>query len=350
MVFEPSSLDSDAYRKMCAMHIEEKVAFLRRPEVYPDSPERVDVIKTHMSWVFLTERLVYKLKKPVRYDYLDFSTLEDRRRNCENEVRLNRRLAEHVYLGTVPLTTEADGGLKLGGEGRVVDWLVKMRRLPADRMLDVTIREGTVDAEDVRKLSQVLANFYRLSSSLAISPAEYRHSFEADIQSNLIELSDSRYALPRVQVDRLMAAQRQFLSEQGCLLEQRAGDGRIIDAHGDLRPQHICLTPEPVIIDCLEFNRQFRILDPVDELAYLALECERLSAPAIGDHVLRHYKKAAGDACPIELIVFYKAFRACLRAKIAVWHTVDHDVQDHQHWLRLARTYLDLAEQYMRRW
>jgi aminoglycoside phosphotransferase family enzyme len=276
--------------------------------------------------------------------------LEARHKNCEREVRLNRRLAGNVYLGTVPLTIQADGGLKLDGEGRVVDWLVQMRRLPADRMLDAAIREGTVDAEDVRKFSQVLADFYRFSPSLPFSPVEYRRRFEEDIRSNLIELSDARYALPKAQVDYLAAAQRQFLTEQGCLVEQRARDGRIIDAHGDLRPQHIFLTPVPVIIDCLEFNREFRTLDPVDELAYLSMECERLGASAIGDQVLGHYREATGDACPTELIEFYKAFRACLRAKIALWHIVDHEVRDHQRWLRLARTYLDLAERYVRRW
>lgn len=330
------------------MHIEEKVAFLRQPDIYPDRPKRVEVIETHMSWVFLTESLAYKLKKPVRYDFLDFSTLEARHKDCEREVSLNRRLAGHIYLGTVPLTIQGDGDLQLDGEGRVVEWLVQMRRLPADRMLDAAIREGTVDADDVRKLSQVLADFYRLSLLLPISPAEYRRRFEEDIQSNLIELRDIRYALPKAQVDRLAAAQRQFLTEQGYLLEQRARDGRIIDAHGDLRPQHICLTASPVIIDCLEFKREFRILDPVDELAYLAIECERLGAPAIGEEILGYYSEVTGYICPLELIGFYKAFRACLRAKIAVWHFVDHEVRDHQRWLRLARTYLDLAERYLR--
>ena len=329
------------------MHIEEKITFLRQPDVYPDRPKRVEVIETHMSWVFLTEKFVYKLKKPVRYDFLDFSTLEARQKDCEWEVSLNRRLAGQVYLGTVPLIIQKDGNLHLDGNGRVVDWLVQMRRLPAERMLDAVIRESKVNAEDVRKLSQVLTDFYRFSLCLPISPAEYRRRFEEDIQSNLLELGDNRYALPKAQVDRLAAAQRRFLKEQGFVLEQRARDKRIIDAHGDLRPQHICLTAPPVIIDCLEFNREFRILDPVDELAYLAMECERLGATHIGEEILGYYSDAAGDACPIELIRFYKAFRACLRAKIAVWHIADHQVQDHQRWLRLARTYLDLAERYL---
>jgi len=329
------------------MYIEEKIAFLRQPGNYPDKPKRIEVVETHMSCVFLTENFAYKLKKPVRYDFLDFSTLEARQKDCEWEVSLNRRLAGQVYLGTVPLTLQGDGSLQLDGEGRVVDWLVQMRRLPADRMLDAAIREGTVDAEDVKNISQVLADFYRFSHPLFISPTEYRRRFEEDIQSNLIELRDSRYALPKAQLDRLEAAQKRFLSEQGGLLEQRARDGRIIDAHGDLRPQHICLTVPPVIIDCLEFNREFRILDPMDELAYLSMECERLGASHIGDEILAHYREAVGDTCPIELIGFYKAFRACLRAKIAVWHIEDHQVQDHQRWLRLARTYLDLAEGYL---
>lgn len=330
------------------MHIEEKIAFLRQPDIYPDRPKRVEVVETHMSWVFLTERLVYKLKKPVRYEFLDFSTVEARQKDCEWEVNLNRRLAGQVYLGTVPLTIREEGGLQLGGDGQAVDWLVQMHRLPAERMLDAVIRKGTVDAGDMRKLSQVLTDFYRHSVPLLISPIEYRRRFEEDIQSNLVELSANRYALPKAQVERLAAAQRQFLTEQGGLLEQRARDRRIIDAHGDLRPQHICLTAPPVIIDCLEFNREFRILDPVDELAYLSMECERLGAAHIGEEILGYYGEAAGDACPVELIGFYKAFRACLRAKIAVWHIADHQVQDHQRWLGLAQTYLDLAERFLR--
>lgn len=330
------------------MHIEEKIAFLRQPGNYPDKPKRIEVVETHMSCVFLTENFAYKLKKPVRYNFLDFSTLEARQKDCEWEVSLNRRLAGQVYLDTVPLTIQGDGSLQLDGEGRVVDWLVQMRRLPADRMLDTAIREGTVDAEDVQNVSQVLADFYRFSHPLFISPAEYRRRFEEDIQSNLVELRDSRYALPKAQLDRLEAAQKRFLAEQGSFLEQRARDGRIIDAHGDLRPQHICLTAPPVIIDCLEFNREFRILDPMDELAYLSMECERLGASHIGEEILAHYREAVGDTCPIELIGFYKVFRACLRAKIAVWHIADHQVQDYQRWLHLAQTYLDLAERYLR--
>lgn len=132
--------------------IDEKVAFLRRPEAYPSRPARVEVVETHMSWVFLTDELAYKLKKPVLYQFLDFSTVEARRLNCEREVSLNRRLAADVYHGIVSLDLGSDGNLRLGGGGTAVDWLVKMRRLPAHRMLDAAIRSDSVSAEDIDRL------------------------------------------------------------------------------------------------------------------------------------------------------------------------------------------------------
>ncbi|MBI4204663.1 MAG: hypothetical protein HY527_06525 [Betaproteobacteria bacterium] len=330
--------------------IDEKVAFLRSTDAYPTPPAAVEVIETHMSWVFLTGERVYKLKKPVRYAFLDFSTLEARRRNCEREVRLNRRLAADVYYGIVALVMTGDGRLRLDGDGPVVDWLVKMRRLPAQRMLDAAIRANTVRAEDIRKLTRFLTDFYQRSAPVEMGAAEYRARFADDIRANRAELIAPHYELSAPQVERLADAQHRFLRQHGDVLERRAHDEKIIDAHGDLRPEHICLTVEPRIIDCLEFKREFRLLDPVDELAYLAMECERLGAGSVGDQILRQYLDTTGDAPPDELIRFYKAFRACLRARIAIWHIADHEVRDTEKWRRRANDYLQLAESYATRW
>ncbi|MBI3915832.1 MAG: hypothetical protein HY322_02345 [Betaproteobacteria bacterium] len=151
--------------------ITEKVAFLRRPEAYAPAPHRVDVVETHMSWVFLADALVYKLKKPVRYEFLDFSTLEARRLNCQREVELNRRLAPDVYRGTVPLTLRSDGSLRLGGPGTTIEWLVEMRRLPADRMLDAAIRSHSVEPADVRALDSIVFNDERPYTILNGAPS-----------------------------------------------------------------------------------------------------------------------------------------------------------------------------------
>jgi aminoglycoside phosphotransferase family enzyme len=330
--------------------IDEKVAFLRRPEAHAGRLARVEVIETHMSWVFLTDTLVYKLKKPVRYDFLDFSTLDARHLDCEREVILNRRLAPDVYRRTVPLTVQGDGMLQLDGPGIVVEWLVEMRRLPADRMLDAAIRARTVRTEDIRNLTRVLVDFYRGAPAIAMLANEYRERFAADIRSNHAELSSPSHGLGTAVVDSLAASQQRFLREHAGLIEQRARDGRIVDAHGDLRPEHICLTAEPRIIDCLEFNREFRLLDPVDELSYLAMECERLGDVSVGAQILARYLDATCDVVPDLLSVFYKTFRAYLRARIAIAHIADHAVNDAEKWRRRANDYLRLAAACARHW
>lgn len=330
--------------------VDTKVAFLRCADAYPPRPAAVEVIETHMSWVFLADAFVYKLKKPVRHSFLDFSTMAARQLNCEREVQLNRRLAADVYCGIVPLVMRGDGRLQLDGEGQVVDWLVKMRRLPAQRMLDAAIRCNTVSSDDIERLGRVLTGFYRRSAPVAVSAYDYRRGFGDGIRATQAELAQPQFDLPVAQLERLARMQLAFIDARGAVLELRARENRIIDAHGDLRPEHICLAPEPVIIDCLEFKREYRLLDPVDELAYLAMECERLGAAPIGDQVLRQHLAATGDAPPAALIWFYKAFRACLRAKIAIWHLADHQVRDPDKWHRRALDYLELADAYVRNW
>ncbi len=319
----------------------DKVAFLRRPTSYPERPTRVDTVQTHMSWVFLTDLRAYKLKKPVRYPFLDFSTLEARRHDCLEEVRLNRRLAPDVYLGVVALTQQEGGALALGGTGSPVEWLVEMRRLPRSLMLDQAIADHRVSEADVQRLTRALTAFYRSGVPEPIDARNYRERFERDIAQNHEVLSAPEYGLPREMLERIAAAQRAFVASGARPLERRAEAGRIIEAHGDLRPEHVCLSDPPVIIDCLEFNRKFRIMDPADELAYFAMECEFLDAGLVGAAVLDGYRTQTGDSPDPQLLDFYKAYRASLRARLAIWHLVDHEQRDH--WIARAKDYLELA-------
>ncbi|MGH9833388.1 MAG: phosphotransferase [Blastocatellia bacterium] len=321
--------------------IKEKVAFLSKLESYPAPTRAVETKETHMSWVFLTDTQAWKLKKPVRLDYLDFSNPEARRRNCEQEVRLNRRLAPEVYLGIAPLILDQQGKMRLGGEGEPIDWLVVMRRLPADRLLDRAIADQTVSESDARQAGLRLAKFYRQAQPVAITASEYRQRLAADVRANRQELAKPEYALPVDLLESITDAQLNFLDRESELFEARVRAGKIIEAHGDLRPEHICLESEPVIIDCLEFNRDFRILDPVSELAFLALECERLGARWVGDLILETYCDETGDKPPGRLLVFYKSYHACLRAKIAVWHLKDYE--DWAKWTNKAKSYLHFA-------
>ncbi|MGV8899284.1 MAG: hypothetical protein ACOH2B_08615 [Burkholderiaceae bacterium] len=327
--------------------LESKVAFLRQPTSFPESTHRVEAIETHMSWVFLTDTTAYKLKKPVHYDVLDFRTLAARRHFCEEEVRLNRRLAESVYLGVVPLCVDQAGNMQLGDCGVTIDFLVKMRRLPALHMLDYAIKDGTAQAEDICKIAALLSNFYHALPPVAINPAAYRNRFSSAIDLNLQTLCAPSYQLPVAQIERVFAAQRAIVQHMSGWFDARVLAGRIIEGHGDLRPEHICLWPELVVIDCLEFSPEMRQVDTIDEIGFLALECERLGVCDFGALLIKKYAEISGDRPTPGLVHFYQSYRACIRATIAIRHCDEEKFRHSAEWPRRALEYLQLAEQHI---
>jgi aminoglycoside phosphotransferase family enzyme len=311
-----------------------KVAYLR------GQPGTV-AIQTHLSWVFLTDAHAYKLKKPVRYRHADFSTLEQRRLACLEEVRLNRRLAPDVYLGAIPLV--GDGGLALGGAGTVVDWLVAMRRLPASRMLDRRLAGGRMTRDEVTRVGVALARFYLEQRSEPLPPGSYRRQLERAVTDDRDALLDPAYGLPAERVERVAQAQLQVIQDIPELLETRVRAGHVCEGHGDLRPEHICLESTPVVIDCIDFERELRVVDAVSDLSFLALECERLGAPAVGARLLAIYSALTGDRPPPTLVRLYRGRHALTRAKIAAWHLDDPGVENPAQWSARAREYLELA-------
>ncbi len=322
------------------------VALLKTPGVYPEAPREVEAIETHMSWVFLTDAHAYKLKKPLRIDGLDLTTGDLRRQNCEEEVRLNRRLAVDVYLGIVPVTREPGGGLALGGRGMAVDWLVQMRRLPREFMLDAVIQGGraVADEAEIRAVAWHLAAFYRAAPPEPISGVAYREHLAQGVRDDLRELSPARFGLPRKRLRALAAAQLAFVDQCAPIFERRVNADHIVEGHGDLRPEHISLRPAPAVIDCLEFAKELRLQDPADELAFLALECDRLGEPRVGQWFLDVYTEVTGDAPPAPLLQFYRVYRALRRATIAVRHLDDPRVRDPGTFAARARRYLELVE------
>jgi uncharacterized protein len=296
-----------------------------------------------MAYVFLTDDRAYKLKKSVRCDFLDFSTEALRRHVCEEEVRLNRRLAPDVYLGVLPLVCDSGGALHVGMKPNAepIDWLVKMRRLPSDRMLDELIRKRRLRKHELAALAALLVKFYRSAPREAVSPEAYIDRLDSAIAADVRELGAWHNDLPISLVRSVGAALRQRLIKDGHDFRRRAY--HIVDAHGDMRPEHICLTDPPVIIDCLEFRREFRMLDPLDELAFLGMECERLGDTTTGPTMLRLYEEGTGDHADRMLTELYAAMRALLRAKLAIWHLRDGASADSARWRSTARAYLELA-------
>ncbi|HYW02347.1 MAG TPA: hypothetical protein VFA86_00260 [Gammaproteobacteria bacterium] len=330
--------------------LEGKVAALACPDLHEGQAGPVATIETHMSWVFLTERHAYKLKKPLRIDSRDLAALEARRWHCAEEVRLNRRLAPDVYLGMRRLTRDAaDGHLALDGRGPAIDYLVWMRRLPAGRMLDHLIAAGGPETGHLDALAQCLARFHRGLAREPLSMTGYRRRLLHTIRATRNELAAADTGLDAARVIRLARRQYAFVLEHAALLDARVYEGRIVEGHGDLRPEHVCFERMPIIIDCLEFDRELRVLDGLDEIAFLALECERLGAAQAGRGLLERYAAAMRDAAPPALVGFYTSYRAAIRALLAIRHNTLGPRHDPVRWHHRAVRYLDLAERHIAR-
>lgn len=321
-----------------------KLAFLRRPEAFPDGPDAVDLIETHFAWVFLSRRFVYKLKKPIRFHLVDFTTLSARRANCELEIVLNRRLAEAVYIGVVPLGLQG-GELVLEGGDEVVDWLVKMHRLPRERMLDHAAPAGRVTAAARHALIDKLVRFYQRTVRPPWTPADYLRRLDTQLQRYGAQLEAPELGLDRARVRRLVARQRRCLGRDAEAFGSRIEHGRVVDAHGDLRPEHVYLGDEPQIIDCLEFSTDLRWLDSAEEIGFLTLECRRLGQAGLADELAGLYEEHAGDPVSLAVWAFYLSQRALVRALLCAWHLQDeHPEPTRVHWLERANWYLDAAE------
>lgn len=322
----------------------DKLRFLSSPSAYGDASAAVDVVETHMSYVFLVNDRAYKLKKPVRLPFLDFATLQARQANCQAEVALNRRLAPDVYLGVTPLTSQPASGLKLGGDGQAVEWLVVMRRLPNELMLDRLLASGGLDAAREKRLARRLSGFFRRAAHPEIAPQVYFERLAAEQAANREVLTSRRFAVDHGRLPLILDRMDAALQRNKALLEHRAESRRLVDGHGDLRPEHICFTAEIDIFDCLEFNAELRLTDPVEELAFLGLECELLGASGLGPALFGQVTSEIGDDAPERLFHLHFARKGLLRARLTLAHLLDPSPRQPDKWEPLAARYLGLAE------
>lgn len=321
----------------------EKVAFLARPESHAHRPETVEVVETHMSWVFLAGPRVLKMKKPVRTRFLDFATLERRRQAVAEELRFNRRLAPGVYLGARALRLGPGEALTLGDDGQVVDWLVEMRRLPEERTLKALLKAGRAGSGDMDAVAGMLVGFYRGQPAAATTPERYAERFQREHRETVRVLGDPGFGLDGTRVATAVAAFEAACAAARPVLEARVRAGRIVEGHGDLRPEHVFLTEPPVAIDCLEFNEGLRTVDPFDEIAFLGLECARHGADWVYPALRVRLETGLDDSPEPALLAFYWRYRALLRARLALLHLTEPRVRTPENWRPLAGRYLDCA-------
>ncbi len=288
------------------------------PEFYPHRPTHVALVQTHISYVFLAGDEVYKVKKPISFSFLDFSTLSLRRHFCHEEVRLNRRLAPDLYRGVVAVCRTAKG-YRLGREedSSAVEYAVNMRRLPADRMLTELLDRNEVRRELMATIAARLAEFHRGADAgpevrAAGDPAVIARLMKEDFAE--MEAFRGR-TISAGHDDAIQQFCHDFVRWFGPRMRERQSEGRIRDCHGDLRAEHICVTNGLVIFDCIEFNPQFRFRDIASEIAFLAMDLDYRGHPELADHLIARYASAANDSDLPRLVPFYQCHRAYIRGK-----------------------------------
>ncbi len=321
------------------------VAALQRPEAYPWQLATVELIETHVSWVFLAGDYVVKIKRPVAYPFVDFRDLASRHRSCQDEVQLNRRLTDGVYLDVVPIVQTADG-VRVGGDGEPVEWATLMRRLPASGMLDALLRAAGPPGDLGQRLANHLIPFHRDRCPPCGAGPDTAAAATQVVSENLAELTPfaTTFRGPG-QFELIASAMRGFIAEQAALLARRAAEGWIREGHGDLRCEHICLEADGAlqIFDCVEFNRDLRCADVASDLAFLLMDLTRLGAADAAADLQAAYR-AAGLDLPDALLRFSWAHRALVRAKVACLKLRDTETAEEITALAVkAADYVDLA-------
>ena len=312
------------------MSQDEVVAALATPDFYPHRPRTVEYVQTHISHVFLAGPYVYKLKKAVRFPFLDFSTAELRRHFCLEEVRLNRRLAPGVYLDVLPVVRGAGGGPALGAAGEALDHVVWMRRLPPGALL--VNRLGESPSQAIDELAAVLARFHASApTGLEIAAHADADALRARWAENLeTAASFAGRLLTAEDHEILRDFGPSFLRRHETFLRARQQGGRIREGHGDLHAEHVCVLDAPLteppelpplpagiyVFDCVEFSAAFRCIDVASEIAFLAMDLETLERPDLARRFVAAYAAAADDPAVDVLIPFYACYRACVRGKV----------------------------------
>jgi hypothetical protein len=279
-----------------------------------------ELIETHISWVFLGPADVYKVKRPVDLGFLDFTTLDKRRAACDAEVRLNRRLAPHIYLDVVPITVDASGAHSIGGKGRAVDWAVHMRRLPVDRRADELLRAGVLGAAEIDALAVHVADFHQRSRCDAETS---QHGEVTTIRGNVEEnFKQTRGSigeyLTAEQSREIEAWQLATLQDESRFTARIEAD-RVRDGHGDLRLEHVYFERDGsiAIIDCIEFNDRFRYGDVCADIAFLSMDLTWHGRVDLAERLLARYARESNDFDLYSVVDFYESYRAFVRGKIA---------------------------------
>ncbi len=325
---------------------------LMDPSTYPNRPQDVKLIQTHLSWVFLAGDVVYKVKKPVDFGFLDFTTLEKRRFFCSEEIRLNRRLCPEIYLDVVPIGKDK-GHYRVEAPGEAVEWAVKMKRMPDDGLMSALIKRDEIEKRDIENICEILVPFYQRAKA----PEDKLWLGGIDVVrencvENFTQTEDfAGKVFPRETFEEIRRFTLSFLEKEEALFEQRQKGGWVVEGHGDLYSANICFDRKQdkiYIFDCIEFNERFRYGDVVADVSFLSMDLDFLGLCDLSAYFIELFRQKSGDNELLRLLDFYRCYRAYVRGKIGcfTWASPEVDEKTRNLSLEMAKRYFQLALRY----
>ena len=292
------------------------VEAMMKPEAYDEDTGSIEVVQTHISVVFLTKRFVYKVKKAVNFGFLDFTTLEKRRFFCEKELELNRRLCGDMYVEVVPINKA--NIIQIKGEGKTVEYAVKMKRMPQEKIMSRLIKENKVDDKLIDRIAKIIAEFHLKAKtneeisefgSSAATSINWKENFGQTEEFIGKTISADNFKLIRDKVE-------DFMNKNMGLFKKRMAENRVRDCHGDIHSGNIFITDKIYIFDAIEFNERFRYSDVAADVAFLAMDLDFKKRTDLSNIFIKRYSEYSGDQELMKLLPFYKCYRACVRGKV----------------------------------
>ena len=321
---------------------------LMTPEAYDEDPGSIELYQTHISFIFLTARFAYKVKKAVNFGFLDFTTLEKRRLFCKKELKLNRRLCGDMYVEVVPIN-KADI-VKIKGEGETVEYAVKMKRMPQENIMSKLLEENKVNGKLMGRIAKIIAEFHskaetnnriRKFGSLATIEINWNENFKQTEEYVRKTITTEDFKLIREKVEN-------FMKKNAPFFKKRMLENRVRDCHGDIHSGNIFVTDKIYIFDAIEFNERFRYSDIVSDIAFLAMDLDFKGRKDLSNLFVQKYVEYSGDKELTKLLPFYECYRAFVRGKVVSFKLKDSNISNEDKSLAIkeANAFFKLASTY----
>jgi uncharacterized protein len=317
----------------------------------PDTCNNSGLKETHISWVILTDNYAFKIKRPVKYTFLDFSSPEKRKFFCHEEVRLNRRMEPDMYLAVLPITENLVIEEKDTGAG-IIDYTVKMKRMDQQKEMDEMLREDLVSERHIETLAKKIAEFHKTATVVknAFGTLEFQENY-ADIENQADYIAKALGKEYKKIINKCVDNSFDYLNAKRSYSNERIISGFQRDCHGDLNSRNIFLYDDPVIFDCIEFNSDFRQIDVLNDIAFLCVDLDFFGKEDLSEMFYNKYLKYSGtkDDPPMrELFLYYKSYRANVRAKVTAISAKQKNEKENENELNDAKKFIDLMAKYMK--